>query len=691
MKIFFQGLKVQYKLFIQDKVNWLFALLMLIVVFTYQSPVSLADRHPLVSSANASSYLGMLSPLIFVIVYVRFFFIELTNKHTYLWSHNKFGNNFLLSKILAGLLGFFSFLLPTLIIYLGCIGINIGFEQVMPSLRIWLFFLLPSYIFVIIFCTLVSTIIRQSLASMIAILLAFSTVSFRMSSTMDLLTFAPDPGFTSEIIMFGPQRLPLLFNRAYILALSMVLLLLALLIARIRLPWNPSKLKPLAVGGFSILSIALLMATVWLGQQVNRQRELILAEPNSNSRQAQLQICESLNSYKVELEISGNGTEITGLAQIKSSSPLKIQEFLSLNAGMMNDNFKIEDSEGGDYQISYSGQFIAPYYSYSLIFQLNHSEEMLGFAPGGHIDKDMVLLLKNGEWHPFSNCTPDEVKVSLPKNLEIVYSTANQNRETGDLREYEWKSTDSEMLLIAGNNYREEMQNGVQLVLPKTASNIRIRETVSFAQAAVTLESILGPKEFAISEIIVTPLIKNSLHDDETIFLPERLNFRIMQEDDPAKLQQLALSDLLGAWWCGEDACPELSSALVLDNLPSQYEAKFGDSSIIPLIFYASNKAVAKSGFYDLDLEALVEQYSNSMNDQQVWVSLDYFLSSEDSQTLIQLANFDRCAGSADFWSLLKLAKERYSQQILTKSDLSQLVFEISGLELEEIGEDCGN
>ena len=79
------------------------------------------------------------------------------------------------------------------------------------------------------------------------------------------------------------------------------------------------------------------------------------------------------------------------------------------------------------------------------------------------------------------------------------------------------------------------------------------------------------------------------------------------------------------------------------------------------------------------------------MNDHQVWVSLDYFLTIENSQTLIQLANFDRCAGSADFWDLLKLAKQRYSQQILTKANLSQLAFDISGLELAEIGEDCGN
>ena len=223
MKNFFQGLKVQYKLFVTDKVNWLFALLMLIVVFTYHNPASLAERHPLVSSANASSYLARLSPLIFVVVYVRFFFIELSKKHSYLWSHNKFGSSFLLSKIFAGLFGFFSFLLPTLIIYLGRIGIEIGIEQVLPSLRIWLFFLLPTYIFVVIFCTFISTIIQHPLASMIAILLAFSAVSFRLSSTMDLFTFAPDTGFTSEIIMFGPQRLPLLYNRLYILTLSIVL------------------------------------------------------------------------------------------------------------------------------------------------------------------------------------------------------------------------------------------------------------------------------------------------------------------------------------------------------------------------------------------------------------------------------------------------------------------------------------
>ena len=432
------------------------------------------------------------------------------------------------------------------------------------------------------------------------------------------------------------------------------------------------------------------MVTVCLGQQVNQQRELILAEPNSKPRQAQLQICENLNSYKVDLEISGNGPELIGVAGIKSSSQLKPQDLLSLNAGLMNDDLKIEDFGGGDYQISYSGQFIAPYYSYSLIFQLNPSPEMLGFAPGGQIDKDMVLLLRNGEWHPLSNCTPDEVKVSFPKNLETVYSSADKNRESGDLRQYEWESVDSEILLIAGNNYRDEMQNGIKLVLPKTASKRRIRESLSFAQAAMSLESILGEREFATTEIIVTPLIKNSLRDNETLFLPERLNFRIIQENDPAKLQQLALSDLLGTWWCGEDPCPELAKALVLDD-PSQYKAKFGDSSIIPLIFYASNKAVAVSNFNELDLEALVNQYSVSMTNAQVWVSLDFFLTNENSQTLIQLANFDRCAGSADFWDLLKLARERYSGQILTKTDLSQLVFEISGMELEEIGEDCGN
>ena len=73
MKIFLRSFTAQWKLFVRDKVNWLFSLLVLVVALVTNQISELPETTALKKKKNIARITGYIPCLLFVILYLRFF------------------------------------------------------------------------------------------------------------------------------------------------------------------------------------------------------------------------------------------------------------------------------------------------------------------------------------------------------------------------------------------------------------------------------------------------------------------------------------------------------------------------------------------------------------------------------------------------------------------------------------------
>ena len=670
MKIFLRSFTAQWKLFVRDKVNWLFSLLVLVVALVTNPISELPETTALGYIENIARIIGYIACLLFVILYLRYFLNETAKGHNHLWSRNVFGDDYLILKAGVGIAGFLTLISPTVCLTFILSVAFFGIANALNAIWVWVIILLPPVCFVISICSLIGLLINHILVASGVIIIYLGFVLTRPVDLGNLLIFMPTLQMNSALIGFGPETEMLIYQRLFYVCVALFLLMIAFLVTDLRLPRVKTKHSWNAVAAISILSLASLFLSVFWGKKLIDLQHLRSVEPNFQTRQNLRSVCSHFQSYRLYLELSADGAIASGLAEVELSPGRDISALSLLNTGLAVDRFEVRDGDPIRIELQYHGRFVVPYYAYS-VYSLPKEIEQIGYAPGAYLETNLIFLQKLGEWHPYALCSPDEITLILPADITINYNSADIESIDGDMRRLQWQQASDHILLIAGAKYQIEEQEKDQIYL---SPNPGLREEDRNEQYGTFFRLVwqnLYDAEGSGSTLIPLPLIKQSYWESEasTLIIPERSRqIDYIWPDDMAKYSENVAMDVLLSWWCREQHCPDLAYGLFSrgSDIDCSYEKseeasgdKEDDTSSLPLLYYAALKLVEEAEVSGFDHEALLESYSLLLKNEATSIYSPFRFTPKNVETLIRLNNFDAQYGSEAFWDLLLKAFDK--------------------------------
>ena len=689
MKIFLNSFTAQWKLFIRDKVNWLFAALVLVVVLCMNPIPTLPETTALGYAENAATSVGYFGSLFFVILYLRFFLNETAAGHSYLWGRNSFGDHYLPVKAAVGAAGFLTLIAPTFCVVFVLSLAFYGFANTLGTIGPWLLILLPTICFVIGLCSLIGLLINRVLIASGLIIVYLGFVLTRPVNLGNLLIFMPSLQMNSALIGFGPETEMFVYQRLFYVSVSLFWLAVALVLADLRLPRVRPKHGWITAASIAVLGGAALALAFRSGSEVLNLQRLRSAEPDLQTRQSLEAACADFQSYRLRLELAADGTVASGLAEVVLPSGRDLSALSLLNSGLVVDRFTISKGDPLRVELQYHGSFVVPYYAYT-VYGVPKEIGRVGYAPGAYLEKNLIFLQKQGEWHPYALCEPDEITLSMPDNITVNYSSADAEAVNSGLRQLQWQQPSAEILLIAGANYQAEEEEDLRVYLSQDAGrreNTRNAQYGAFFQLARQHLSEMEGSGFAL---IPLPLIKQSFLESQTrtLIIPERsTQIDYLWLSDPARYSHNVAMDVLQAWWCRQQACPDVASELFSQGSDDIYsytqggeasEAEQKDTSSLPLLYYAGMKLAEEAEVPGFDREALLEPYRKlqANRDEQVFPS--FIFGWEDQETLLALVDFDAQYGTEAFWELFRTANEKASGGWIEKDALLELIASLS-------------
>ena len=689
MKIFLRSFTAQWKLFVRDKVNWLFSLLVLVVALVTNPISELPKTTALGYIENIARITGYIACLLFVILYLRFFLNETAKGHNHLWSRNAFGDDYLILKAGVGIAGFLTLISPTVCLTFVLSVAFFGIANALSAIWVWVIILLPPVCFVIGLCSLIGLLINNGLIASGVIIIYLGFVLTRPVDLGNLLIFMPSLQMNSALIGFGPETEMLIYQRLFYVCVPLFLLTIAVFITDLRLPRVKPKHSWIAVSAMAVLSVAALSLSVYWGSKLLNLQRLRSVEPNLQTRQNLESACADFQSYRLHLELSADGAIASGLAEVELSSGRDLSALSLLNAGLAVDRFEVRDGDPIRIELQYHGRFVVPYYAYS-VYGLPKEIEQIGYAPGAYLEKNLIFLQKLGEWHPYALCSPDEITLILPADITINYNSADTEAIDGDMRRLQWQQASDHILLIAGAKYQIEEQENDQIYL---SPNPGLREEDRNEQYGTFFRLVrqhLDDVEGSGFTLIPLPLIKQSFLESQalSLIIPERSRqIEYIWPDDMARYSENVAMDVLLAWWCRQQACPDLAYGLFSRGSGIDYSYEIGeeaseaeeeDTSSLPLLYYAVLKLVEEAEVSGFDREALMDSYSSLLRNKLPWLYSPFSFTPKNVETLIMLYDFDLQYGSEAFWDLFLMAYEKANEGWIEKNVLLELIGTLS-------------
>lgn len=470
MTIFLKSFTAQWKLFVRDKVNWLITLLVLVNVLLANPIPELPETTALGYAENTATITGYIASLLFVILYLRFFLNETATGHNYLWSRNAFGDNYLLLKAGVGVAGFLTLIAPTVCVTFVLSIAFFGIANALSAIWVWFLILLPPICFVIGLCSLIGLLINRVLIASGLIIIYLGFVLTRPVNLGNLLIFIPSVQKGSALIGFGPETEMFIYQRLFYVSIPLFLLTVALVLTDLRLPRIRPKHSWIAVVSVAVLGVMALSLSFRWGSKVLELQRLRFAEPNLQIHQSLESACADFQSYRLNLELTADGTIASGLAEVVLPSGRDLSALSLLNSGLMVDRFAISGGDPLRIELQYHGSFVVPYYAYT-VYDLPKEIDQIGHAPGAYLEKNMIFLQKLGEWHPYALCQPDEITLSMPADITINYNSADTETIDGNMRRLQWQQPSAEILPIAGVNYQIEEQENQRIYLSPDAGH----------------------------------------------------------------------------------------------------------------------------------------------------------------------------------------------------------------------------
>lgn len=708
MRAFLRAIMFEWKNQCSQRSNWLLALAFMAIFWLSFKFQELPIRSAIGFSVSTAQGLGLFGSLFVAVMSVHNLLRETHGGFDHFWSRSLPAIRYTWLKFFGSVLTAFTFLIPTLLCFLALLLFHFGFESLLPGLKVWLILIWPTFLFLLSFSLLVSLLIRRNVIATLVLALSVTGDLVQNFDVTRLLAFAPYDIYTSATIGFGPDHSFVLLNRALYLSLTLLNCVLASIFSDYCLPVIANKKHPLFAAFKIFLVLSLVTCSWWVAERYLGLSRIANTPANPTEHTLQRKECTLFYSYQIELVLDETGKISSGTASLKLH-PVKseVRVPITLNSGlkMAESQFiagktlvlslnKESANNEQEIRIDYQGEMIIPRFAYTTFYQ-EQDVAALGFETGFYANSRYALILGNGTWHPFSECPPDSVTITIPNSYPVLYSSADTAIADKNTTSSTWSSSTSGVLLLAGKypkNIQDKMWN---VLLP---GRLMSEDTQSqlldiYQSAIVRLANHVFESENLPKQILVVPLLKQTYQQDAltTIFIPERLSFSrelIATSDDSAVPSDnsgfvtSAALDVVISWWCEERSCPVLSNILVSKH--TQYGVHQEDYLVDSLLYFASLQ-LSNEMNREINVGEIVGLYESALDDPQRMVQLPLILPPESIRILSQLnALWDRI-DPQDFWQLMEESRRQSQFEPIQMNEFAELVNKITGQDFQNL------
>ncbi len=708
MCAFLGAIKFEWKTQCAQRSNWLLALAFMAIFWLSFRLQELPLRSAIGFSVSTAQGLGLFGGLFIAVMSVQNLLRETHRGFDHVWSRSLPAKNYTWLKFFGSSLTVFTFSLPTLLCFLALLLFYFGSGAVLSGLKVWIILILPTFLFIISLSLLVSLLIRRNVIAALVLALIIAGDLVQNFDVTGLLAFAPYDIYTSAMIGFGPDDPFVLLNRALYLILTLLNCVLSLILSNHCLPVIANKKYPWVAAFRIFIVMSLVAGSWWIAERYLGLSRIANVPANPVGHILQKEACTLFDSYKIEFVLDETGKIISGTALLKLQ-PVKSEVIIpiTLNSGLeMAESQVIVDrslilssyeesaSIEREVRIDYRGEMIIPRFAYTTFYQ-EQDIAALGFEAGYYADSRYVFIFGTGTWHPFSECPPDSVTITIPNSYPVIYSSADTAITGENTSSSTWSTFTSGVMLLAGKYPHYVQDKAWNILLPDRlmAEDTQSLLLDTYQSAIFHLANHVSASEKLPKRIIIVPLIRQTYQQDalNIFFIPERLSFTrelIDTGNDSAEPSNnsgfvtSAALDVMTSWWCEERTCPELSNILVSRHTDIGFRQE--DHLTSALLYYASLQ-LSREIDQEIDVGEMVGLYETALDDPLQMVQLPIMLPPESIRVLSQLnALWDRITPQ-DFWQLMKECRNQSRPTPIQIDEFAELVDMITGQDFRDL------
>lgn len=709
MITFLKAVNAEWKIQCRQRSNWLLALAFLMIFWLSFTIRYLPITSAISFSVKTATGLGMFGCLFIAVISVRSILFETHAGFDFFWSRPLPSRTFFWLKFIATSLTVFTFLIPTILCYFVLLLIHFGVEALLPGLGLWMLFLCPTYLFILGFCILACLVIRHNVIATVFLAIVISLVLFQSYDATRLLGFAPYSIYTSSIIGFGPDKELVILNRVFYLTLLFSICLLVSIFSPHLLPAIPIR-KRIPYYLFSIcLAAALIAFSGWIASRFFPLSKIANLPANPGDHLVQKKACVLFDAYTVALEIDENGKITSGkatleiqLVEAQTTIPITLNRGLEMTDPALKANDGLFLNPDKQYTkneikiiIPYQGEVIVPRFAYSNLMQ-EDDVAALGFEPGFYADPNYTFVLRQGTWHPFSECTPDSITITIPNTYPNFYSSADSVKIGPLSSTFTWSESIPAVLLVSGSNPTVITEKDWRVDLPEhELAEIIQSFYLETYRSAINHWSVNTRKSGIVPKrIIVVPFLDQTIQqDDPAVFFVTMNSYKLRQIVDGKSIQETVLgtnpfimsvaADVVIAWWCEGRYCPEILTAY--ERLHTQTEIHQEDALVVSLLYYASLQ-LSNEMDGNVNVDKILSLYQPVLDPMKmIWPPK--ILPPESAVILLKLNALWKQTKPEEFWQLLEECREQSQSGSLQMEEFASLVQSITGQDFEKLPE----
>ena len=541
--------------------------------------------------ANALAVWGsVLLPIFAVGTYLR----EMSTRYEWYWVRLQDERVEYASKFVAVYMSMCLGLTPAYLYTAYFLAKYYGIQGLVLQGRLWPVLILPSFGASLAITLTLSLTMRSVFPSILSALAIVGGLIFTDWDATHLFALAPTTVFYSATTGFEPARSLFYLNRAFWSFGAAFFLWLSLCLARRVQPRVTQPAGTFWRFGFPSLMVIALISAGGIGLAFQGEHQRVFYQTRLPPAPKAMSSCEWLERYTVSLVIDATAGLVSGTVHLRTAFP-QVTASYHLTPGLFwvapsNTNITLNQEQStltldagedlrGDFTLEYRGWPRVPKEFVICRSCLNIPEYYrYPFPDGWYMDSSSIFLTRDGGWHPFPNCAPDRLTLSI-KNFACqdetcLAHTADEATIHSGLLQAKWVEVPAGPLLAATQRYVTEEVKGVTAYMPVWLTPESLDKELIQPYAL----ALSRAKEFGLLDgggdhlkLAVVPLFRYPRFSDRgVLFVPERALLSRANASEEV-FARFAAEQVTEAWWCSGFVCPDIMQTVPYDfwTLPS--------------------------------------------------------------------------------------------------------------------------
>ena len=556
---------------------------------------------------------------------------------------------------------------------------------------LWPVLILPSFgAFLAITMTL-SLTVRSVFLSILGALAIVGGFVFTDWDATHLFALAPTTVFYSATTGFEPSRSLFYQNRAFWFLAAAFFLWLSLCLAR---RVQPRVIQPASTFwrlGFSSLTVIVLITAVGIGLAFRGEHQRVFYRSELPPAPKAISACGWLERYEISLEIDTIAGIVSGTVHLRTAFPqVNVPYYLTPGLSWINPSnitageIYIDQERSilildagedlrGVFTLEYQGWPRVPKEFVVCRSCLNIPEYYRYPLPEGwYLDSSGIFLARDGGWHPFPSCAPDNFTLSL-RNFSChdefcLVHTADEVTVHSNLFRAKWVEVPAGPLLAATRRYVAEEVNSVTAYIPAGLAPQSLRDDLIDPYAlALSRVKEFGLLSFGVDhlKIAVVPFFRYPRFSGRgVLFVPERALLSRANASEEI-FARFAAEQVMGAWWCSGSVCPDIMQTGPYDflALPSSDGSAPYSRVLETLMQYTTLRLI----FPDIPLSE---------------VDSSEFIKIKGDAALMQRLDILYNQNREDYWGIVRRYRESYGAADVPLKDFEGFVEDAIGRSL---------